>query len=183
MNAVTNYFFAHHLASLGWQNITENAKINYPEWRSEMKQKGIKFIPNAFPGFDNSEYCDYLNKSSESVVLPLNDTEFKEMLSTAIDNADDDLKMIMITSWNEWLESTAIESSMELGELFLHAVYTIPEFPSIIILPLFMIATILATIVYTRKHAHNRRRKPGFVGYDSSDLLKPDLVESWNWVI
>ena len=27
---------------------------------------------------------------------------------------------IMMTSWNEWLESTAIEPSMEFGELFLH---------------------------------------------------------------
>jgi len=41
--------------------------------------------------------------------------------------------------------------------------HVIPEFPSFMILPLFMIASLLAVIVYKRKHSMcNNRRKPGF---------------------
>jgi len=41
---------------------------------------------------------------------------------------------------------------MEFGELFLHTIYdVIPEFPSFIILPLYMIATLLVIIIYRRK--------------------------------
>ena len=41
-----------------------------------------------------------------------------------------------------------------------HEVIIIPEFPSLIILPLFMIATLLAVIVYKRKHQTlNKKRE------------------------
>jgi len=75
------------------------------------------------------------------------------MLNTAIHCAENDSKIVMITSWNEWLESTAIEPSMEFGELFLHTIYLIPEFPSLIILPLFIMTTLLAVIFYKRKNS------------------------------
>jgi len=158
MDAVTNYFFAHHLASLGWENITYYAETCYPEWRSEMDSKEIKFIPNAYPGFDNTEYCNYSNRSSESLVLPLNETMFREMLDNAMSNMDDDLKMIIITSWNEWLESTAIEPSMEFGELFLHTIYLIPEFPSALILLLFMMLPAVVVVFVKEKHSKKTRQ-------------------------
>jgi hypothetical protein len=122
MDAVTSYFFAHVYTSEGWENVTECAKRYYPEWRSVMNSNGTRFIPNAYPGYDNTEYCKWKNDSSKPIVLLLNETMFKEMLTIALDYANDDLKIIMITSWNEWLESTAIEPSMEFGELFLHTV-------------------------------------------------------------
>jgi len=42
-----------------------------------------------------------------------------------------------------------------------HFVYTvIPEFPSFLLLPLFMIATLLAVVVYKRKHqTRNKKRE------------------------
>ena len=128
MDAVTSYFFSHHLISEGWQNIMKYAETYYPQWRLAMNSKGIRFIPNAYPGFDNTEYVIWLNRTyglnrtSLDSVLPLNETMFKKMLTTALNYADKDLKIVMVTSWNEWLESTAIEPSMEFGELFLHAV-------------------------------------------------------------
>jgi len=155
MNAVTSYFFSD--PSKDWEKILEDAETYYPEWRSEMNSKGIKFIPNAYPGFDNTEHCEWmqrtLNISCTPVVLPLNETMFEDMLNTAIHCAENDSKIVMITSWNEWLESTAIEPSMEFGELFLHTIYLIPEFPSLIILPLFIMATLLAVIFYKRKNS------------------------------
>ncbi|MDH5788029.1 MAG: glycoside hydrolase family 99-like domain-containing protein [Candidatus Bathyarchaeota archaeon] len=151
MNATTNYFFAHTNVSEGWSNITEYAKKYYPEWRYLMNSNGIKFIPNVYGGYDNTEYCRWKNDSSQPTVLPFNETMFEEMLTTALGYADNDLQMVMITSWNEWLESTAIEPSMEFGELFLHTIYdVIPEFPSFLILPLCVFLTILA-VAYSKK--------------------------------
>lgn len=150
MNATTNYFFANVKASEGWSNITEYARIYNPEWREVMNSMGIKFIPNAYPGFNNTGLAGVVN----STELPNNATMFKEMLKIAINNADSDLKMVMITSWNEWLESTAIEPSMEFGELFLHTIYDIvPEFPSSAFLPLFMILTMFVVIYSKKKFA------------------------------
>ena len=152
MNAMTSYFFSD--PSKDWEKILEDAENYYPEWRQVANSKGIKFIPNAYPGFDNTEHCEWmqrtLNISCTPILLPLNETMFEDMLNTAIHCAENDSEIIMITSWNEWLESTAIEPSMEFGELFLHTIYLIPEFPSFFALPLFMIATLLAVIVYRR---------------------------------
>ena len=125
----------------------EDARTYYPEWCEVMNSKGIKFIPNAYPGFNNSGLAGVVN----STELPNNATMFQEMLKTAINYADSDLKMVMITSWNEWLESTAIEPSMENGELFLHAVHdVVPEFPSTTLLSLFMIFAMIV-VVYSKK--------------------------------
>lgn len=120
MNATTSYFFSD--ASKGWKEILEDAESYYPKWRSEMNSKGIKFIPNAYPGFDNTEHLKWQGKASQGTVLPPNETMFKKMLTTALNYVDNNLKTVMITSWNEWLESTAIEPSMEFGESFLHTV-------------------------------------------------------------
>jgi hypothetical protein len=43
-------------------------------------------------------------------------------------------------------------SMTENKEIALSLDFVIPEFPSFLILPLFMIATLLAVIVYKRKH-------------------------------
>jgi hypothetical protein len=150
MNATTNYFFANTKASEGWSNITEYARTYYPEWREVMNSIGIKFIPNAYPGFNNTGLAGVVNPTE----LPNNATMFKEMLKIAINDADSDLKIVMVTSWNEWLESTAIEPSMEFGELFLHTVYdVVPEFPSGTFLSLFMILTMLAVICSKKRIA------------------------------
>jgi len=148
MNATTSYFFSN--PSKGWNEILEDARTHYPEWGSFMNSMGIKFIPNAYPGFNNTD----LNGVLEPAVLPNNATMFRELLTIAINNADSDLKMVMITSWNEWLEGTAIEPSMEFGEAFLHVIYdVVPEFPSGAILSLSMILIMLVVIYSKRRFA------------------------------
>jgi hypothetical protein len=145
MNATTSYFFSN--PSKGWNEVLEDAGTYYPELRSFMNSRGIHFIADAYSGFNNTG----LTGVAQPTVLPNNATMFKDMLKIAINDADSDLKIVMITSWNEWLESTAIEPSMECGELFLHAVYdVVPEFPSNTFLFLFMILAI-PVVIYVKK--------------------------------
>jgi hypothetical protein len=153
MDAITTY---HYLdTSNRWDQILGNASANYPVWLRTLNSSGIRFIPNAYPGFDNTENCRYKiehNQTSGSgTVLPLNEIMFKQMLDVAINYSDSDPKIVMITSWNEWLESTAIEPSVEYGELLLNQVSNVvPEFPSNILVFLFMLA-VFAIIVHRKK--------------------------------
>ena len=66
-----------------------------------------------------------------------------------------------IYSWNEYHERSQIEPHINPDGKYVlspfcktyHYIQIIPEFPSIVILPLFMITTLLAVIVYGRKHS------------------------------
>ena len=148
MNATTNYFFSD--PRKGWDEALEDARTYYPQWLSTMNSKGIAFVPDVYPGFNNTNNT---GANPPWAVLPRNETEFKSMLETALNYTDSNLGIALITSWNEWMEGTTIEPSMEEGELFLHVIYnTIPEFPSLLVPTLLMIATLLAVIVLKRKH-------------------------------
>jgi hypothetical protein len=70
----------------------------------------------------------------------------------------DEVKYLAIYSWNEYPERSQIEPHINsTGSHILlpftktyHYIQIIPEFPSFLILPLFMIATLLAIIVYKK---------------------------------
>ncbi|RLI20436.1 hypothetical protein DRO54_06285 [Candidatus Bathyarchaeota archaeon] len=148
MNATTTYFYSN--PAKGWSCILEEVRIYYPQWASFMGSKGLKFIPNAYPGFNNTGLENVTNPAA----LPFNETAFREMLTIAINNTDKDLNMVMITSWNEWLEGTAIEPSMEYGETFLHIIYcVVPEFQFNICLLFLLILSITASL-YMRREYH-----------------------------
>jgi len=147
MNATTSYFFSD--PKKGWNGILEDARAYYPQWLSTMSSEGVAFVPNVYPGFNNTNNT---NVSPPWVVLPRNETEFRDMLEIARNHTDSNLGIAMITSWNEWMEGTTIEPSMEEGELFLHVVYDIvPELSHSLILPLFMVATLLTVMIYRKK--------------------------------
>lgn len=146
MNGITHYLFSD--PAKGWCSVLNDTRY-YQEWCEFANTIGVKFIPNVYPGFNNTSCEGVTNPTA----LPTNETAFREMLTIAKNFVDNNLKIIMITSWNEWLEGTAIEPSMELGELFLHTVYDIiPEFPALFVLPLFIVSTLVVVIFCKRKH-------------------------------
>lgn len=145
MDSVTNYLFSG--ARDGWLNVLGNATRYYPEWNSTMTTKGIKYIPSAYPGYNNTGNEDAPNPT----VLPPDETKFEEFLYIARENVDTGLNIIMLTSWNEWKDATMLEPSSESAETFLHVVHDIiPEFPSVLALTLFIILTGVASLVSRR---------------------------------
>lgn len=118
LNATTSYLFSD--PKEGWSKVLHDAQTYYPQWLSTANSQGIAFVPNAYPGFNNT-----LNKDASPpwTVLPCSEYAFKYMLQTALHNTDNNLEIVMITSWNEWKEGTTIEPSVEQDELFLRTVW------------------------------------------------------------
>jgi hypothetical protein len=110
------------------------------------------FIATVVPGFNNTA-----TESAPQVVDRRDGTHYALYWLIAKACSPDGYA---ITSFNEWHEGTEIEPSREYGYQYIYLTRreTIPEFSSIIILPLFMIATLLTVIVYRRKD-HKWRMK------------------------
>lgn len=158
LNATTNYVYSS--PSIGWDAILGNATLHYPEWHSRMNAKGIRFIPNVYPAYNNTGLSDVTIPTG----LAPNETMFRQFTYTALKNADDDdddVGIVMVTPWNEWLEGTSVEPSMELGEMYLHNIYdSTPEFSSYsILLPFILLplATIPLMIALIQKKLKNAR--------------------------
>jgi hypothetical protein len=107
MNATTSYLFSS--PSEGWERILEDAEDQYPNWRSAMNSAGVKFVPSAYPGYNDTGN----DGATQPVELPPNEIMFNEFVRISKRNVDNDLGIIMITSWNEWKEATTIEPSNE----------------------------------------------------------------------
>jgi len=69
------------------------------------------------PGCDNSKFKAYQGVPEQTIIVPHNDGDTYTRMWNAAIAADPD--MIMITSWNEWAETTEIEPSVEHGTKYL----------------------------------------------------------------
>jgi hypothetical protein len=116
----------------------------------------------------------YLNGSDWETVDPLNeplyDYQWKEVLSNA---SAGKVQYVGIATWNDFTERTQIEpcwdntSAYEQNPYFLlnrteywiNKLPVIDEFQPLLVLPLFMLATLAAVIVYKRKGTHLAQRQ------------------------
>jgi Glycosyl hydrolase family 99 len=179
MDAVTSYFFSNSTdwsQVAGWSQVLKDAEQFFALWKSVADSKGVKFIPNVFPGFNNTG-----NPSvADPTVLPRNETAFGELLRIAMKYTDEDLQLVMITSFNEWMEATNIEQSVEENEAFLDIVLNetaafnqpspSPEpNPRLYWTGLIMVITLVAVIVsaasilyfWRRRKRHERHHSAG----------------------
>jgi hypothetical protein len=116
----------------------------YHQARELAHSYGKTFIATVVPGFNNVVASDYSSAALESVVDRRNGVCYSSFRLIAKASHPDGYA---ITSFNEWHEGTEIEPSMEYEYQY------VPEFQSIIVLPLIMTATLLlALIVRRRKH-------------------------------
>ncbi len=86
----------------------------FSEWENEANERNLKLIPVAVPGFNNRKAGQ--TSPNNSLVVPRQSTEgasqtsyFEEYIKVGRPFVDSDLKLMMITSWNEWHEDTQIE--------------------------------------------------------------------------
>ncbi len=86
----------------------------FSSWEIAANAQGVTFIPVTAPGFNSRK--EGTTALDNSMVIPRQSTAgashtsfFEEYIQIARPFVDPNLKLIMITSWNEWHEDTQIE--------------------------------------------------------------------------
>lgn len=122
-DAVTSYSMHTNVPGI-LNDFENNLAQKYNQWFSVTKNLKVGFIPSASPGFDDSAV------RSGNLPLQKSTERLKKQVEIAKLYMDKNLKMILITTFNEWHEYTYIEPSFEDGYKYLQAfkeqLYLIP---------------------------------------------------------
>jgi hypothetical protein len=96
-----------------------NASVSseYSAWQQIADSRGIGFVPDAMPGYDDSA----TRPDAKHPPLSPNPALFSDQLNVALAHVEPPTNMLLITSWNEWNEATAIEPSVRFGGQYLDA--------------------------------------------------------------
>jgi len=99
-------------------NYENQIKIGFSKWESWAIENERKFIPSITPEFDN-RYVKWGNPNS----IPLHRSPelFIERLKIALNHIKT-FKLLMIGTWNDFFESTALEASREYGFTYLELI-------------------------------------------------------------
>ena len=116
-DAVTAYLF--HLTD-DWDEILSLADKYYDEWLTDMNSIDVEFIPHVYPGFDKTHSKFYRDEP----VLVRNVERFSNFCNIARLYVDDDINMVIVTTWNEWHEGTTIEPAIEYDFEYLQVIKT-----------------------------------------------------------
>ncbi len=114
-NAITPYNM-HTSVQYILDNFENNVAKKYSEWLSVAEELGVGFIPSALPGFDDTAV------RMGNIPLSKSIDRFKKQMEIARAYMDKDLKMIMISTFNEWHEYTNVEPSIEDGYKYLQII-------------------------------------------------------------
>ena len=85
-----------------------------------MNSIDVEFIPNVYPGFDKTHSKFYRDEP----VLVRNVERFSNFCNIARLHVDDDINMVIVTTWNEWHEGTTIEPAIEYDFEYLQIIKT-----------------------------------------------------------
>lgn len=96
-------------------DFTAKVSSEYSLWEHAAASFGVTFVPDAIPGFDDTE----VRPGAHHPPLPPNAARFQSQADLALAHVEPPLNMLLITSWNEWNEDTAIEPSQEYGSQYL----------------------------------------------------------------
>jgi hypothetical protein len=102
------------------QLITKVGKM-YEAWRLRAEKFGTAFIPTAFPGFDNRES----RWREKPIVVPRSVDGFEKFCQMAKRYVDPRIKMVMVTTFNEWHDGTAVEPAEEWGTAYLEVIKSV----------------------------------------------------------
>lgn len=90
-------------------------------WALAADHVDLDYVPAIAPGLNDSEITTRKDKYKHPI-LERSQAGFRDLADIAEDRMDPDLDAIMITSFNEWPEYTAVEPSREFGTTYLEII-------------------------------------------------------------
>jgi hypothetical protein len=109
-DAVTSYNMHTSVAGIA-EDFTAKVKAQYEAWALAAQRAGIGFVPDVIPGFDDH----FVRPEARHPPIGRSVDLFTQQLDMVLPLVDPSLKMLLITSWNEWHEDTSIEAAQEFG--------------------------------------------------------------------
>jgi glycoprotein endo-alpha-1,2-mannosidase len=114
-DAVTGYTLYSPTQPAGWPSTTrfvQSVGTRVRDFRRVAAEEGVAFVPGALPGFNDRG----VRPEADHYVLPHSvddasspDSLFAQSLELAGSLVDPSLRLLTVTSWNEWHEDTQIE--------------------------------------------------------------------------
>ncbi len=98
-------------------NFSQKVQNEFTTWKATADSLGVAFVPNALPGFDDTN----VHPEANHPPIPRSVGLFEQQIDIALSLLDPQINMFMITSWNEWHEDTSIEPAQEYGLEYLEA--------------------------------------------------------------
>ena len=99
-------------------NFVQKVLAQYKLWSSISNKVDVYFIPEVMPGFDDTR----VRPEARHPVIDRNPERFKRFCEGALRYLDPRIRMVLITSWNEWHEYTQIEPAVDYGFDYLRVI-------------------------------------------------------------
>lgn len=98
-------------------SLNENIDVAYEHWKSYLDDHSIPFIPSVFPAFN-----DTTDQGRGNDVILRNEVFFSDGCNIAKKYLDENVRLILINSFNNWREGTQIEPANTYGEVYMNIV-------------------------------------------------------------
>ncbi len=83
----------------------------YAAWQGQANSQGLTFVPDILPGYDDSA----LRPEAGNLPIPRSPAFLDSMAQVAKAHVDPERPLLLVTSFNQWNESTQVEPSDEEG--------------------------------------------------------------------
>jgi hypothetical protein len=94
----------------------------WSQWANAAKELSVPIIPSAIPGFDDTLSYEHKTRDWLVVRTDASPSKFKQMLEGVKSHIDTQLKMLLITAWNEFAEGSIIEPTENNGFSYLDTI-------------------------------------------------------------
>lgn len=116
--AEDSYLVAADNELMGLESLVPKVLDTYRTWQRFCQEHDLDFIPALLPGFDTRqnqrrEFNLFVGRSSDA---------FEAFARGVREFMDNDLRALLITSWNEWPEDTGIEPGEAYGSTYLELI-------------------------------------------------------------
>ena len=98
---------------------TDRAEKDLNEWALTAAHADLPLVPNLIPGYNETQISD---RKREYPILERDPDGFRELANLTQQRMDPELDAVVVTSFNEWPEYTAVEPAESYGTTYLEII-------------------------------------------------------------